>query len=102
MEIGYLLNCRSLHRSVLSVGLFSNKWIWVGVGTTVGLQGLFTYAPFMNAIFDTAPLPLDYWWPVLALGIAIYAVIGAIKWVDNRRPVNNARSVGDDQALRTQ
>lgn len=102
MEIGYLFNCRSLHRSVLSVGLFSNKWIWVGVGTTVGLQGLFTYAPFMNAIFDTAPLPLDYWWPVLALGIAIYAVIGAIKWVDNRRPVNNARSVGDDQALRTQ
>ena len=102
MEIGYLFNCRSLHRSVLSVGLFSNRWIWVGVGVTVGLQALFTYAPFMNAIFDTAPLQPADWWPVLALGIAIYVVIGAIKWVDNRRPASNVRSVSDDQTLRTQ
>ena len=102
MEIGYLFNCRSLHRSVLSVGLFSNKWIWVGIGVTVVLQALFTYAPFMNAIFDTAPLPPSDWWPVIALGVAIYAVIGAIKWVDNRRPSNSVRSVGDDEALRAQ
>jgi cation-transporting ATPase F len=102
MEIGYLFNCRSLHRSVLSVGLFSNRWIWVGVGVTVGLQALFTYAPFMNAIFDTAPLQPADWWPVLALGVTIYVVIGAIKWVDNRRPASNARSVSDDQTLRTQ
>lgn len=101
MEIGYLFNCRSLHRSVLSVGLFSNRWLWFGVVTTIGLQAVFTYAPFMNTVFDTAPLPISAWWPVIALGIAIYTVIGAIKWVDNRRPANFRQSVGDDQSLRS-
>ena len=102
MEIGYLFNCRSLHRSVLSVGLFSNKWVWWGVITTIALQGLFTYAPFMNQIFDTAPLAASDWWPVLALGVVIYVIIGALKWVDNRRPVNRRLSVGDDQTLSAQ
>jgi magnesium-transporting ATPase (P-type) len=88
MEIGYLFNCRSLHRSVLSVGFFSNKWVWWGVGTTIVLQALFTYAPFMNTIFDTAPLAASDWWPILALGAAIYAIIGSLKWVDNHRPAN--------------
>jgi len=101
MEIGYLFNCRSLHRSVLSVGLFSNKWLWVGVGATVVFQAIFTYAPFMNAIFDTAPLPADSWWPVLALGAGIYLIIGALKWIDNRRPGTEAGLIRDDQALRT-
>jgi calcium-translocating P-type ATPase len=102
MEIGYLFNCRSLHRSVLSVGLFSNKWVWWGVITTIALQGLFTYAPFMNTVFDTAPLAASQWWPVLALGVAIYAIIGALKWVDNRRPANRRLSVGNDQTLGAQ
>jgi len=88
MEIGYLFNCRSLHRSVLSVGLFSNKWVWIGVSTTIALQALFTYAPFMHTIFDTAPLAPSDWWPVLALGIAVYTIIGTVKWIDNRRPSN--------------
>lgn len=100
MEIGYLFNCRSLHRSVVSVGFFSNKWLWVGVLTTIILQGAFTYAPFMNSIFDTAPLALSDWWPVLALGVAIYFIIGTIKWVDNKRLGNAAALVRDDQALR--
>jgi len=99
MEIGYLFNCRSLHRSVLSVGLFSNKWVWWGVLTTIALQGLFTYAPFMNQIFDTAPLAPSDWWPVIALGIAIYGLIGSLKWVDNRRPTKQATSAADHQAL---
>jgi len=99
MEIGYLFNCRSLHRSAWSVGLFSNKWVWWGVITTIALQGLFTYAPFMNQIFDTAPLAASDWWPVIVLGIAIYTIIGSLKWIDNRRAANHRVSVGDHQPL---
>lgn len=84
MEIGYLFNCRSLRQSVLSVGLFSNPWIWVGVGATIALQLAFTYLPFMNSVFDTAPLTWSAWWPVIALGIAAYTLIGTLKWLDNR------------------
>ena len=44
----YLLNCRSLTRSMWSVGWFSNPWIWVGIGAMLVLQLAFTYLPFMN------------------------------------------------------
>ena len=87
MEIGYLFNCRSLHGSVWKVGWFTNPWIWVGIGTTVALQMAFTYLPIMNSIFQSAPLAASAWWPIIALGLVINLVIGAIKWVENRRTV---------------
>ena len=39
----YLLNCRSLTRSLWSVGWFSNPWIWAGIGAMLALQWAFTY-----------------------------------------------------------
>lgn len=84
MEIGYLFNCRSLNRSVLSVGLFSNPWIWVGVGATVLLQLVFTYLPAMNAVFDTTPITGQWWLAIIGLGVVLFAVIGAMKWVSAR------------------
>ena len=85
MEIGYLFNCRSLHHSVWKIGWFSNAWIWIGIGSTVALQIAFTYLPFMNEVFGSAPLPLTGWLPVIALGVLISLVIGAVKWWENAR-----------------
>ena len=85
MEIGYLFNCRSLHGSVWSVGWFSNRWIWVGIGSMLILQAGFTYLPAMNSVFGSAPLAITAWWPVIALGLVTNLVIGAVKWVENQR-----------------
>ena len=85
MEIGYLFNCRSLHQSVWRIGWFTNRWIWVGIASTVALQIAFTYLPFMNDIFGSSPLPLVAWWPVVGLGVLITLVIGAVKWLENLR-----------------
>jgi magnesium-transporting ATPase (P-type) len=32
VETVYLFNCRSLTRSFWSIGLFSNRWVWLGAG----------------------------------------------------------------------
>ncbi|MEZ5116449.1 MAG: HAD-IC family P-type ATPase [Candidatus Nanopelagicales bacterium] len=86
VEIGYLFNCRSLRRSVWSVGLLSNRWVLVGVALTVVLQLLLTYAPFMNSLFGTEPMTADQWLPVIVIGVAATLVVGIEKWVRARLP----------------
>jgi Ca2+-transporting ATPase len=80
----YLLNCRSLTRSLWSVGWFSNPWIWAGIGAMLVLQLAFTYLPFMNAAFHSAPIGLDSWLRVLGAGVIVYAAVGLEKWVQTQ------------------
>jgi Ca2+-transporting ATPase len=84
-QASYLLNCRSLTRSMWSVGWFSNPWIWAGIGAMLVLQLAFTYLPFMNAAFHSAPIGLDSWLRVLAAAAVMYAAVGLEKWVHVRR-----------------
>jgi Ca2+-transporting ATPase len=87
-EAFYLLNCRSLTQSVLSVGLFSNLWIWGGIAAMTVLQLAFTYVPVMNSLFHSAPIGVGSWLRVFGVGIVIYTVVGFEKWLvshlDNR------------------
>lgn len=79
-ELFYLLNCRSLTHSMFTIGVFSNVWLLVGVVSMIGLQVLFTYAEGMNRLFHSAPVSLDAWFRILAVGFGVYAIIGMEKW----------------------
>jgi magnesium-transporting ATPase (P-type) len=85
MEIGYLFNCRSLDRSMLSVGVFSNHWLLWGVAIMAALQVVFTYLPLMNTVFQSAPMPAGAWVAITVLGVAVYAIVGLEKWWTGRR-----------------
>jgi Ca2+-transporting ATPase len=78
----YLLNCRSLTESVLTVNFFSNKWILIGVSLMFAVQSLFIYNPFMNTIFQSAPITLEGWLILIAYGIfSVFVVeIEKILW----------------------
>ena len=80
-ELFYLFNCRSLTKSMFVLGLFSNRWLFVGVGTMVVLQLLFTYTSAMNRMFNSAPIALTEWLLIIGVGFAIYAVVGTEKWL---------------------
>ena len=84
-ELFYLFNCRSLRYSMFKLGLFSNRWLVLGVAVMAMLQVLFTYSPAMNRLFGSAPLVITEWMWVLTGGLAIYAVVGIEKWL-RRRP----------------
>lgn len=85
VEIFYLFNCRSLTKSMFSLGLFTNRWIVVGVATMIALQLAFTYLPLMNYLFQTEPIGWDSWWRILLTGFAAYAIIGFEKWLRRQR-----------------
>jgi hypothetical protein len=47
-------------------------------------QLAFTYAPFMNRLFHTAPISAEAWVHVFAVGIAGFAAVGLEKWIRAR------------------
>ncbi|MGQ9592553.1 MAG: HAD-IC family P-type ATPase, partial [Planctomycetota bacterium] len=83
-EATYLFNCRSLERSFVSVGLFSNPWTWAGAGLMTAAQIAFTHAPFMNRLFGSAPLDAVSWAVVAALSLAVSFAVGGEKVLRRR------------------
>ncbi len=81
-------NCRSDRRSILSCGLFSNKWLIAATILVLLLQILLIYAPFMNYIFKTVPLSLTDWELVIAISFPIVLIYEIRKWFMRRAQVN--------------
>ncbi len=75
MELFYLFNCRSLKKSVLSLGLFSNMWVFAGAGAMLILQLLYTYLPLMNRLFQSAAIGLDSWIRIVSAGFISYLIV---------------------------
>lgn len=81
VETFYLFNCRSLNRSVFKIGLLTNRFVLAGAATMVALQLALTYLPFMNTLFGTAPLGLEPWGGILAVGAVAFAAVELEKWL---------------------
>jgi Ca2+-transporting ATPase len=81
VEAIYLFNCRSLNRSLFAIGPFTNRWAIVGALAMVGAQLLFTYAPLMNRLFHTAPIPVESWLRIVAAAAAVFAAVEVEKWM---------------------
>ncbi|MFA6236090.1 MAG: HAD-IC family P-type ATPase [Bacteriovorax sp.] len=72
------LNCRSEWQSVFKLSLLKNKWLIWGLIAGNLLQALVIYAPFMNRIFHTTPIPLKE--------LFIIAIVGSlVLWVEELR-----------------
>jgi calcium-translocating P-type ATPase len=78
-EMFYLLNCRSLTRSIFAMPPFSNPWIGWGIAATAAFQLLFTYLPAMNRLFDTRAIGLRSWGEIVVFGVVLLAVMEAGK-----------------------
>jgi calcium-translocating P-type ATPase len=81
-QVFYLLNSRYLIDSSLSIKAhLGNPYLPVSVGAVVILQMLFTYAPPLQAVFDTEAVPLRIWpWLVLG-GFLFFLMVEAEKLI---------------------
>ena len=75
MELFYLFNCRSLKKSVLALGVFSNMWVFAGAGVMLILQLLYTYLPVMNRLFQSVAIGLDSWIRIVSAGFISYLIV---------------------------
>ncbi|MCK4758346.1 MAG: HAD-IC family P-type ATPase, partial [Thermoplasmata archaeon] len=75
MEIIYIFSSRSFTKPALSKGFFSNKWIFAGAGLTLLLQLSVVYIPVVNSFFNTSPISMMGWMPILASAGALFAFV---------------------------
>ncbi len=81
----YLVNCRSLRHSIWSIGLFRNGWLWLGVIGVLLLQAGLTYLPWLNTVFQTAPIGGDEWVRILGAGLIGMLLVELQKWLVHRK-----------------
>ncbi len=75
-QVFYLVNSRFLYESCLTAkALTGNRLIPASIGGVVVLQALFTYAPFMNGIFGSVPLPWTLWKWLLLGGVVFFLLV---------------------------
>jgi cation-transporting ATPase F len=79
VQIAYLFSCRSMDRALFAARPGRNPMLAVGIGLTVGLQLLLTYAPAMNVFFHTAPIGPQSWLRALGAGVVAFALVEADK-----------------------
>jgi magnesium-transporting ATPase (P-type) len=76
LEIFYLFSVRYLKASSITWrGMLGTPAVLIAVGTVTALQFMFTYAPFMEAFFDTRSLSLMQGLQVVSVGIAALMVL---------------------------
>ena len=84
VEAFYLFNSRSFVRSPFALGFWTNPWVVGGFFLMIALQLAFTYVPFMNTLFGSAPIDLLPWLKIVGASVVAFAIIEAEKWVRNR------------------
>ena len=76
MEIFYLFAVRFLHgRSLTLRGALGTRPVLIAIAAVLSLQALFTYAPFMEAFFNTAALSIRDLAYVAVTGVAVLLIL---------------------------
>ncbi len=60
-QIGNGFACRTTRESIFRVGFHTNRLYLLGIATEVSLQVLIVYVPFLNRVFETAPISFKDW-----------------------------------------
>jgi len=81
VHICYVITARSITESAFTFSPFSNRWMLAGIAITIAVQLAMIYHPIGNAILGTAPLPLDWWGPMILVALPGFFVIEIEKWL---------------------
>ena len=86
VQLVYLFTARSIRESAFTFSPFSNKWVLVGVATTIGLQLIIVYSQPLFGIspFRTAPFPAEWWIPIILVSLLGFLAIEIEKLVRRR------------------
>ncbi|HEY7493172.1 MAG TPA: cation-translocating P-type ATPase C-terminal domain-containing protein, partial [Candidatus Tectomicrobia bacterium] len=73
-QIGNVLAHRAEHISALRLGLLTNRLVWVGIATELGVVMAIIHTPWLQSVFGTAAFPWRHWLFLLALAPTLLLV----------------------------
>ncbi len=85
-QIGMVMNNRTDRESVFKRKLFSNKYINVGIVVELLILTAVMYVPFLNGIFNTAPISAVEWLYLICIPFIVFGVEELRKmWLRRRK-----------------
>ncbi len=84
-QIGNVFACRSVKDSVFSLGLFTNRFVFIGIAFELCLQLFIVYSPYGNRIFSTHPIPLEIWLILIPFALVLFFAEEGRKYLVRRR-----------------
>lgn len=84
-QIGTAFAVRTQRASLRSVGVFSNRYLLAGIAAEILLAAVFVYAPPMQALLGTAPLPIWDLAPLLAYPVIVWGADEFVRYLLRKR-----------------
>ncbi|HJL05115.1 MAG TPA: HAD-IC family P-type ATPase [Polyangiaceae bacterium LLY-WYZ-15_(1-7)] len=78
-------SARSDHASIFTLGLFSNRWLWLAIATSATVHLLAVLVPPLHPVFHTTALTGAQWGLVLGLAALPVPVVELLKLVERAR-----------------
>ncbi len=95
-QIGTAFAVRTQRASLRSVGVFSNRFLLLGIAGELALAAFFIYAPPMQALLGTAALPPKYLLITLPYPFIVWGADELRRYVLRQRAARRAVSAGAD------
>ncbi len=98
-ELLFAHSCRSLHFTVLQLGLFSNRWLWLATLSSAAMMLAVVYVPAWAKAFYVVPLTGSDWAVALAVSGTGFVLVETGKWLVSRRGESHrqARAAADTE-----
>lgn len=76
-----VFNARSEDKSIVSIGVFSNRWLLAAVAFSFLMQVMVIHTPFLQTLFKLTPLSLAEWLTAGAIALTVVVIDEARKLV---------------------
>ncbi|MBS0149585.1 MAG: cation-translocating P-type ATPase [Nitrospira sp.] len=84
-QLVHAFNCRSDRWSLFHVGVTTNRALIWALAASLALQVGILTIPILEPIFKVAPLPIEDWELMVAMGLLPLVVVEGVKWLRRRK-----------------
>lgn len=80
IQLTHTLNVRSNTQSLLTIGLFTNRYLNIAIAVSAFFQLIVIIVPYLNSLFKVQPLTVEQWLIVVGSSLSIIPIVELVKF----------------------